>query len=181
MMSRPLKNIFGFVSAGLVFLGIFLTLMFAQTGRTETSLSEERLERFSSVLQNYVDTERIPGAVALIAQRGQVAYLEAFAFRDREAAAPQRTDDIFRIASQTKAIVSVAIMLLQEDGRLLISDPAGRYIPEFLETTVAVPLEGRDWRPQGYEVVAADRPITIRDLLTHTSGIGYGYGVASDR
>lgn len=179
-MSQTIKNIFGFVFAGLVILGIFPALVFAQTGRTEAGLSEERLERLGSVLQNYVDTERIPGVVALVAHRGQVAYLEAFGFRDREAAAPQRTNDIFRIASQTKAIVSVAIMLLQEEGRLLISDPVGRYIPEFLETTVAVP-EDRGWRPQGYEVVAADRPITIRDLLTHTSGIGYGYGIASDR
>ena len=179
-MSQTVKSSLGLVRAGLFILGIFPAFVFAQTERVQTNLSKERLERLSGVLQHYVDTERIPGAVTLVVHRGQVAYLKAFGFRDREAVVPQRTDDIFRIASQTKAIVSVAIMLLQEEGRLLISDPVGRYIPEFLETTVAVP-EDRGWRPDGYEVVVADRPITIRDLLTHTSGIGYGYGVASDR
>ena len=94
-MSRTIKNIFGFVFAGLFILGISPALVFAQTGRTEASLSEERSERLSDVLQDYVDTERIPGVVALVAHRGQVAYLEAFGFRDREAGALQRTDDIF--------------------------------------------------------------------------------------
>jgi CubicO group peptidase (beta-lactamase class C family) len=85
-------------------------------------------------------------------------------------------DTIFRIASQTKAIVTTAVMMLQEQGELLISDPVGKYLPEFLETTVAVPREGG-----GYDVVPAERPITIRDLLTHTSGFAYGTGVASDQ
>ncbi len=87
-----------------------------------------------------------------------------------------REDTIFRIASQTKALVSVGVMMLQEEGRLLLSDPIGKYLPEFRETTVAVPKDGG-----GYEVVKAKRPITIRDLLTHTAGISYGNGVARDR
>lgn len=88
-----------------------------------------------------------------------------------------REDAIFRIASQTKALVSVAVMMLQEEGRLLISDPVGRYLPEFLETTVAVPNPGGE----GYVVERAKRPITARDLLTHTAGIGYGGGVDDHR
>ena len=87
-----------------------------------------------------------------------------------------REDAIFRIASQSKAVVSVAVMMLQEQGALLISDPVGKYLPEFLKTSVAVPKEGN-----GYDVVPARRPITIRDLLTHTAGIGYGSGVAKER
>jgi CubicO group peptidase (beta-lactamase class C family) len=83
---------------------------------------------------------------------------------------------IFRIASQTKALVSVGVMILQEQGKLLISDPVGKYLPEFQKTTVAVPK-----KDGGYDVVDAKRPITIRHLLTHTSGIGYGEGVARDR
>ncbi len=83
---------------------------------------------------------------------------------------------IFRIASQTKALVSVGVMLLQEEGRLLISDPIGKYLPAFQKTTVAVSNED-----SGYDVVPAKRPITIRDLLTHTAGIGYGGGLARDR
>lgn len=148
--------------------------------RTEpeaVGLSSERLERLSSVLQGYVEAGQLPGGVALVARRGRIAYLEAFGQRDREAPSPMREDAIFRIASQTKALVSVGVMMLQEDGRLLITDPVGKYLPEFRETTVAVPKEQRD----GYEVVKAKRPITIRDLLTHTAGIGYGGGVARDR
>ena len=139
-------------------------------------LSSERLQRLSDVLQDYVDEGRLVGGVALVARHGRVAYLEAFGQRDREAGAPMRTNAIFRIASQTKALVSAGVMILQEEGRLLISDPVGKYLPEFLETTVAVAHDAG-----GYDVVKADRPITIRDLLTHTAGIGYGYGAAADR
>jgi CubicO group peptidase (beta-lactamase class C family) len=116
------------------------------------------------------------GAVALVARRGRVAYLEAFGQRDREAGDPMPEDAIFRIASQTKALISVAVLMLQEEGKLLISDPAGKYLPAFMETTVAVPREGG-----GYDVVDAERPITIRDLLMHRSGVSYGGGPASDR
>jgi hypothetical protein len=87
-----------------------------------------------------------------------------------------REDSIFRIASQSKAIVSVAAMTLVEEGRLLLTDPVGKYLPEFRETTVAVAREGG-----GYDVVRAARPITVRDLLTHTSGYGYGNGIGEDR
>ncbi len=142
----------------------------------EVGLSAQRLQRVSDALQGYVDDGKLVGAVALIARRGKIAYLEAFGQRDRESGAAMQVDAIFRIASQSKALVSVAVMMLQEEGRLLISDPVGRYLPEFQETTVAVRREDG-----GYDVVPADRPITIRDLLTHTAGIGYGTGVAEDR
>jgi CubicO group peptidase (beta-lactamase class C family) len=142
----------------------------------EVGLSSARLERLTAVFRRYVEEERLAGAVILVARRGKVAYFEAFGRRDREARAPMTTDAIFRIASQTKAIVSVAVMMLQEEGALLITDPVGKYLPEFRNTTVAVARDGG-----GYDVVAAKRPITIRDLLTHTAGIGYGGGIARDR
>ena len=85
-------------------------------------------------------------------------------------------DAIFRIASQTKAIISTGVMLLQEEGRLFISDPVGRYLPEFARTQVAVARDGG-----GYALVDARGRITIRQLLTHTSGVSYGNGPASDR
>ena len=148
----------------------------------EVGLSSARLERLSAVLTQYVEEEQLPGVVALVARKGRVAYLEAFGHRDRESGAPQQADDIFRIASQTKAIVSVAIMMLQEEGQLLISHPLGRYLPEFSETTVAVADgDGNGDGDVSYDVVPADRAITIRDLLTHTSGVGYGGGPASER
>ena len=164
---------------------LFITMAAAPSSYAQTlqrarpeavGLSSERLKRLSEALKGYVKEGKLPGGVVLVARRGKVAYVEAFGQRDREAGAPMREDSIFRIASQTKALVSVGVMMLQEEGRLLISDPVGKYLPEFRETTVAVPKQGG-----GYEVVKAKRPITIRDLLTHTSGVGYGGGVARDR
>ena len=148
----------------------------ARAPAQDAGLSVERLGRLSATLQGYVDREELAGSVTLVARDGKVVYLEAFGHRDRESGAPMRTDSIFRIASQTKAIVSVAAMMLVEEGLMLTTDPVGKYLPEFRETTVAVPSgEG------SYEIVKAARPITIRDLLTHTSGFGYGTGLAADR
>ena len=139
-------------------------------------MSSERLERLTAALQGYVDEGRLAGAVAVVARRGKIAYMDAVGYRDVESRTPMTTDAIFRIASQTKALASVGVMLLQEEGRLLITDPVGKYLPEFMETTVAEP-DGSG----GYNVVPAKRPITIRDLLTHTAGISYGNGPAADR
>ena len=164
---------------------LFIAMSPSQSGYAQTlqrarpeavGLSSERLKRLSEALNGYVKEGKLPGGVVLVARKGKVAYTEAFGQRDREAGAPMREDTVFRIASQTKALVSVGVMILQEEGRLLISDPVGKYLPEFRETTVAVPKQGG-----GYEVVKAKRPVTIRDLLTHTSGVGYGGGVARDR
>ncbi len=138
-------------------------------------MSAERLERLSEALDAYVDNGELAGSVTLVARRGRVVYFEAFGNRDREANAPMRTDAIFRIASQSKAVVSVAAMTLVEEGKLLLTDPVGKYLPEFMETKVAVARDGG-----GYDVVKAARPITVRDLLTHTSGYGYGNGVGGD-
>jgi CubicO group peptidase (beta-lactamase class C family) len=138
-------------------------------------LSAERLERLSDALQAYVDDGKVAGSVTLVARRGRIAYFEAFGNRDAEVRAPMQTDAIFRIASQSKAIVSVAAMTLVEEGKLLLTEPVGKYLPEFLDTKVAVARDGG-----GYDVVKATRPITVRDLLTHTSGFGYGTGVGGE-
>ena len=143
----------------------------------QAGLSPRGLEALSAELQGYVDAGRVAGSVALVARNGKIAYHEAFGQRDREAESPMQTDTIFRIASQTKAIVTAAVMTLQEQGLLSTSDPVGKYLPEYLETTVAVPVGDGD----GYDIVPAARPITVHDLLTHTSGFGYGTGVAEDR
>ena len=139
-------------------------------------MSSEGLERLGEVLGQYVEDGRLPGAVAMVVRDGRVVFSEAVGYRDVEAADPLGTDAIFRIASQTKALISVGIMMLQEDGDLLISDRVSTHLPSFAETTVAVPLEDG-----GYEIVPANRPITIRDLLTHTAGIAYGNGPGGDR
>jgi len=132
-------------------------------------MSSERLDRITARLEEYVDAEQLAGATAIVLRDGKVVYHEAVGQRDRESGSPMTTDVIFRIASQTKALVSVGIMMLQEEGKLLIGDPVSRYIPAFRNSTVAVAREGG-----GYDVVPAQRQITLRHLLTHTSGIGYG-------
>ena len=141
----------------------------------EVGMSSERLERLSQTFQGYIDEEKLPGATILVARKGKIAYLKSFGKNDIEGDVPMTDSSIFRIASQTKAIVSVGVMMLQEEGKLLITDPVGKYMPAFMKTKVAVAKEDGS-----YDIVDADRPITIRDLLTHTSGVSYGYGIASD-
>ncbi len=141
----------------------------------EVGMSSERLANLTPVLKSYADNKLLAGSVALVARRGKIVYFEAFGQQDREARVPMQKDSIFRIASQTKAVVSAATMMLVEQGKLLLTDPVGKYIPEFRETKVAVPKDGG-----GYEVVKAKRPITVRDLLTHTSGLSYGNGPAAE-
>src|SRR5829696_8873004 len=145
----------GILTAAVLFVALASApAAYAQTlqrARPETvGLSSERLKRLGETLNVYVKDGRLPGGVVLVARRGKVAYTEAFGQRDREAGAPMREDAVFGIASQTKALVSVGVMILQEEGRLLISDSVGKYLPEFRETTVAVPKQGG-----GYEVVKA--------------------------
>ena len=131
-------------------------------------VSAERLARIDAVLQSYVDRGLIPGAVALVLQDGRPIYQKAVGWADKEAGRPMRMDTAFRIASQTKAITSVAALTLVEEGKLSLGDQVGKYIPVFAKTTVAV-RSG-----DGTSIVPAKRPITIRDLLTHTAGISYG-------
>lgn len=139
-------------------------------------LSSQKLEQLSRILDSYAKDGRLAGGVAMVMRKGKVAYVHSFGKRDREANSPIAEDTIFRIASQSKALTSVAIMMLQEDGKLLISDNLSKYIPEFTNSTVAVPKDGG-----GYEIVKAKRQILIGDLLTHTAGVSYGYGPAKDK
>ena len=164
------------VLAGLFFQGTAAAQPFEKVDPEAVGVSPERLERIDAALEQYVEEGRLPGAALVIGRRGRIVYARAFGHRDRAADDALAVDDLFRIASQTKAIISVGIMMLQERGDLLIDHALSRYIPAFENTTVAVPAEDGD-----YEVVPAEREITLRDLLTHTSGIGYGNGPAADR
>ena len=168
----------------LLFLHLlsFFFLQFILTGQEliptlpeNVGVSSERINNLNSVLQNYVDDNSISGAVALVARKNKIVFFDAVGKSDIEKNKVMEKDAIFRIASQSKAIISVGVMILQEQGRLLISDELGDYIPEFKKTNVEELNKEGD-----YEIVDAKRPITIRDLLTHTSGIGYGYGLSKD-
>ena len=175
-----MQTLFSLRLAFFVSFAILIRLpLYAQdfTGADPESvgLSSERLGRLDNLLQNYVDDGRLPGAALLLAKDGSIVYHKAFGYRDLESQTSLRPDDLFRIASQTKAIISVAVMMLQERGELLISDRLDAYIPEFEDTKVAVQADD-----DAYEIVDAEHPITLRHLLTHTSGIGYGSGPAAD-
>jgi CubicO group peptidase (beta-lactamase class C family) len=133
-----------------------------------TPSTSDRVARIDWFLQSYIDANRVAGLVAVVLQDGQPVYEKALGWRDREAGSPMRVDSIFRIASQSKAITSAAIMMLVEEGRIRLNEPVSRFIPEFAKTTVA---ERTD---TGIAIVPARRQIQIRDLLTHTSGMSYG-------
>jgi CubicO group peptidase (beta-lactamase class C family) len=135
----------------------------------DIGLSSAALARLGVVLSGEVASGRVPGAVALIARRGRVAYFESFGRRDPADGAPMRTDAIFRIYSMTKPIVSVAAMMLWEQGRFLLNDPIAKYLPELADPKVAVQ------RGAEIELVPALRPITVQDLLRHTSGLTYEF------
>jgi CubicO group peptidase (beta-lactamase class C family) len=127
----------------------------------ELGLAADRLGRISATLRADVERRLIPGAVIVIARGGAVGYAEAFGWRDREAQAPMTLDTIFRIASMTKPLTSVAAMMLAEEGRLQIAAPVAEYLPELSDRTV------------GVERVRARRAMTVQDLLRHTSGLTY--------
>src|SRR5437773_1860335 len=128
----------------------------------QVGLSSERLDRITQVLRADVERGRIPGAVVLVARKGRVAYLQPVGFRDKDSGAPMTADAIFRIASMTKPMVTVAALSLYEEGRLLLSDPVSKYIPAFKEQKV------------GLERAAVEREMAIQDLMRHTSGLTYG-------
>ena len=139
-------------------------------------VSPERLSRLDDFPDAYVAEDKLPGAVLQVTHVGRTVYHRAVGHRDRDSDAPMREDTIFRIASMSKAVVSGAVMMLQERRALLIGQPVGDFLPEYAATKVAVAKDGG-----AYEVVDAARPITIRDLLTHSAGIGYGGGPAADQ
>ena len=130
----------------------------------------QRLERVKQVIEGYVKDGKIVGAVALVAKDGKLIVHQGFGMDDREKKKPMPADGIFRIASQTKALTSVGIMMLLEEGKLLLSDPLHKFIPSFKNAQVIATYEPKDTT---YTTAPAKRDITIKDLLTHTSGLGY--------
>jgi CubicO group peptidase (beta-lactamase class C family) len=167
-----------FVSTIFLFL-LFVPFSFSQPAHPVLTMaaspeaggfSTKRLTRIDTVLKEYVDKGRMNGAVAMIVHDGKIVYYKNFGYNDLDTKAPLQKDAIFRIASQTKAITSVAIMMLYEEGKFMLDDPISNYIPEFRNPKV---LDKYNKADTTYTTVPAKREITIRDLLTHTSGLGY--------
>lgn len=153
----------------LQFTQVALAAEFSSARPSRLGLSAERLENLDAVMKSYVDSGQIAGQVILALRNGRIAYSAANGMRNIDDGEAMTEDTLFRIASQTKAIVSTGIMILQERGELNISDPLSRYIPEWEQAQVAV-ADGRG----GYTTEPVRTPITLRHLLTHTSGISYG-------
>src|SRR5437016_5255645 len=124
-------------------------------------MSSKRLERINAFIKEYVDTNQIAGAVTLVARKGKIVHFEAQGWRDKEDNQPMEKDAIFSLASMTKPIVSTALMMLWEDGKFMLDDPISKWLPSYANKQVLV--EGR--------LVKPNRPITVRHVLTHTSGL----------
>jgi len=145
------------------------------TARAESvGLSSERLARIGQWLQGEIDAKRVPGAVVVVARSGKVAYAEALGQQGPTSPRPMGRDSIFRIYSMTKPLVSVVTMMYVEEGKLLLEAPVARYIPAFANVKVGVEkVDGNG--AKSLELVAPRRPITVQDLLRHTSGLTYGF------
>jgi CubicO group peptidase (beta-lactamase class C family) len=135
----------------------------------QIGLSSTRLQRMSDAFKREVDKGTLPGATVMVARRGQIGWFDAIGRQSPDASAPMSRDTIFRIFSMTKPIVSVGIMMLIEDGHFLLSDPVSKFIPEFANQKVGVENNGK------LDLVPLRRPMTVQDLLRHTSGITYDH------
>ena len=141
--------------------------------------SSTRLARLDSGMKDWVKKNWVNGSVALIARKGRIVFFKSYGYNDLESKAPLEKTSIFRIASQTKAITTTAAMMLWEEGKFSLDDPVSKFIPSFANETV---LENMNLKDTTYTTVPAKRAVTIRDLLTHTSGIGYpGIGSAEEK
>lgn len=135
----------------------------------EVGMSTERLSRITTAMQELVDEGKLAGIVTMIARHGKIAHFETFGHQEISSSTPMSTDSIFRIYSMSKPITGVALMMLYEEGKFLLSDPVRKYIPEFADLKVASGVGAN-----GPLVEDSDHPMTIRELMTHTSGLTYG-------
>ena len=156
--------------AAITVLALALPCIGSAQGVASSKLgfAPDRLARIDRFMQQYVDSNRIGGAVGLVLRDGKVVYEKSVGWADKESARRMAPDAIFRIASQSKAFTSAAILMLVEEGKIALTDPVSRFIPAYARTTVALRADS------GRSPVPAKRQITIKDLITHTAGISYG-------
>jgi CubicO group peptidase (beta-lactamase class C family) len=151
--------------------------LLAEANPSSVGVSAERLPRIDRFIQEYIDQDKLNGATAIIVRNNKIVYHKAFGFCNAERKIPMRRDHIFRIASMTKPIISTGVMMLYEEGKFLLDDPVSKFIPEFKNPQV---LDTYNEKDTTYTTKPAKREITIRDLLSHTSGIGYAQ-IGADR
>lgn len=141
----------------------------------EVGMSAARLERLDRVMQGYVDRREVAGVVSLVARRGKVVHFSTFGNRDAEAGAPMGHDTIFRIASMTKPVASVALMMLYEEGHFQLRDPIAKWLPEFADMQVASDATYQELGRARFRTEQASQPITVQHVLTHTAGLPNTY------
>ena len=137
----------------------------------DAGISSERLQRIQPLIKSHIDAKDFTGAVTLVARRGKVVHMAAHGLMDVEAGKPMRPDALFRMASMTKPITAVAVLMLMEEGKLLLNDPVSKFIPEFKNPKVAAWTLPNDPRGAGVRLVTADREVTLQHILTHTAGL----------
>jgi CubicO group peptidase (beta-lactamase class C family) len=140
------------------------------TGTQDASVDYKRLENIDTLINGYINRDWVKGVVTIVVKDGQIIQYKGYGYSNAETKKPMESNSIFRIASQTKAIVSTGVLILYDEGKLSLNDPVSKYIPEFAHETV---LDSLNISDTTYTAVAAKRDITIKDLLTHTSGIDY--------
>jgi CubicO group peptidase (beta-lactamase class C family) len=188
-LENPMNRMMKFISM-LLFILVFSISSMVSAGTIpaakpeEVGFSSDRLQRIHELMQRNIDDGNFAGAVTLVARQGRIAHLEAHGMMDLEAKKPMEKNAIFRIMSMTKPVVGVSVLMLLEEGKIRLNDPASKFIPQLKELKVAVPLPDAPASPFAplspaprdprFYTMPADREITIRDLLTHTSGMVSG-------
>ena len=138
----------------------------------QAGMSVERLGRITTMLKKEITDGKLPGAVVMVARKGKIVYSDAIGFQDKTAETPMKLDSIFRVYSMTKPLVSVAAMMLVEDGVIQLTDPVSKFLPAFKDMQVSVASKDADGKTT-YKNVPADKPITVQDLLRHSAGLAY--------
>jgi CubicO group peptidase (beta-lactamase class C family) len=167
------------IALGIGIAALPLAAASVQAGKPEeVGLASDRLQRIHETMQRHIAAGDISGAVTLVARKGRIAHFEAHGLMDMDAKKPMQKDAIFRIASMSKPITGVAVMMLMEEGKIRLTDPVSKFIPEFKGLKVAVVREGspgaRGAAAPEFYTVPSNREITIRDLLSHVSGLVSG-------
>lgn len=162
------------VGATLLHSGLSWSQALPVASPESVGMSTQRLEKISAAMQTEIEQKRLPGAVVMVARKGKLVYSKAFGGLNNDTNAPAQTDSVFRIYSMTKPMVSVALMMLVEDGKVQLTDPVSKYLPSFKQPMVSVATHDPLYNGVSFKLVPAHKEPTLQDLLRHTSGLAYG-------
>ena len=160
--------------AALLHAGLSWSQALPVANPESVGMSSQRLDKINTAMQAEIDSKRLPGAVVMVARKGKLVFSKAFGGLNNAANAPMQTDSVFRIYSMTKPMVSVALMMLVEDGKVQLTEPVSKYLPSFKNPMVSVATLEQPYNGVNFKLVPANKEPTIQDLLRHTSGLAYG-------